>query len=247
MSISFDRVAGAYDRTRGFPSSVMNEILKVLEEELNECARILDVGVGTGRFSKPLQDLGFEVIGVDISRKMLRKAYEKRTQDLMLADALNLPFSDSTFDASISVHVLHLVKDWRSVLREITRVTKRSLITILSEDPEYEVHPGEIYKKLVKEYGYTYTHPGLGEWKLKEIVKPTKSRFITSYHLSMKDSIAFLDEKTFSYQWNVPDELHKRAMEKLRKMFSGQKEYVNHVYLYKWDISGIKDYLERVQ
>lgn len=197
MGISFDRVAKAYDRTRGFPRSVMDEILKVLEEQLNGYERILDVGVDTGRFSKPLQDLGYEVIGVDISDRMLQKAHEKMTKDLLLADACNLPFADSSFDASINVHVLHLVKDWKSALREITKVTKNHLFTILREDPEYGLHPSGTYKKLVEEYGYSYTRAGLGEWKLKEIVKPTESRFVTSYRISTDETIAFLSEKLF--------------------------------------------------
>jgi len=68
MSISLDRVAEVFDRTRGFPQHVMNKILKTLKEELEGYRRILDVGVGTGRFSRSLQDAGFEVVGVDVSK-----------------------------------------------------------------------------------------------------------------------------------------------------------------------------------
>jgi len=95
----------------------MNKILKTLKEELEGYERILDVGVGTGRFSKPLQDAGFEVVGVDISKKMLGKACERGTEDLIVSDASSLPFQDSIFDASISIGTLHLIAEWKSALR----------------------------------------------------------------------------------------------------------------------------------
>jgi len=76
MSVSLDRVAEDFDRTRGLPQHVMNKIFKTLIEELRGRRRILDVGVGTGRFSKPLQDAGFEIVGIDVSKKMLRRAWK---------------------------------------------------------------------------------------------------------------------------------------------------------------------------
>lgn len=242
MSISFDRVADIYDRTRGFSSYVMDKILEALIEELRGYRLLLDVGVGTGRFAEPLQEAGFEVVGIDISKRMLKKAVEKGVKNLMSSDACSLPFHDSTFDASISVHTLHLIKNWKSALRETTRVTKKSLFSILRED-QYERTPSYAYKELVEGYGYSYRHPGLGEWKLKEIIKPRKSKFVTSYNISADESLAFLDQKVFSYQWNVPDDLHKKAMEKLKERFP-RKMYRGSIYIHIWDIHEIKDYLK---
>lgn len=127
VSISFDSAAEIFDRTRGLPANVKNEILDVLKEELEEYGCILDVAVGTGKWAKPLQDAGFVVVGLDISRKMLAKACEKRTENLVLGDACVLPFQSSTFDASISVSTLHLIRDYRLAVREIVRVTRKAL------------------------------------------------------------------------------------------------------------------------
>ncbi len=243
MSVSFDRAAEFFDRTRGFPPRVMNKILEILKGELEERGRILDVAVGTARFAKPLQDAGFMVVGVDISKKMLEKAYEKGTKNLVVGDACSLPFQDSTFDASISVSTLHLIRDWKLALREITRVTRESLFTILHEGSDYKTTPSGVYNELLKKYGYSYNHPGLRLWELKEIIKPTKSRFVTSYQISTTESIAFLSERVFSYQWNAPDDLHKKAMEELKRMFAEKKAYTCDVYVHKWDISEIRNYL----
>ncbi len=244
MSISLDRVAEVFDRTRGFPQDVRNKILKTLKEELEGYQRLLDVGVGTGRFSKFLQDAGFEVVGVDISKKMLGRAYERGAEDLIVGDVGSLPFEDSTFDASISIGTLHLITEWRSALREIARVTMESLFTIHYSPHEYRTTPSGVYKEFVEKHGYSCSHPGLGEWKLREIIKPTKYRFVTSYNVSTKERIDFLSRKIFSYQWNVPRDLHDEAMEELRRIFVGKECYTIDVYIYVWAIREIRSYLE---
>jgi ubiquinone/menaquinone biosynthesis C-methylase UbiE len=58
-------------------------------------------------------------VGIDISRKMMSKARQKGVENLILADAHNIPFKDRSFDASIIIHVLHLIPDWLNVAREM--------------------------------------------------------------------------------------------------------------------------------
>lgn len=91
MVVSFDRIATIYDETRGYPAFVMDKIIKTLRNELEGYVSILDVGVGTARFSKPLQDHGHYVVGVDVSSKMLRKAVERGMRNLLIGSVCNLP------------------------------------------------------------------------------------------------------------------------------------------------------------
>jgi len=243
MTISFDKVADIYDKTRGFPEHTMEKIVEVLQEELKDQNRILDVGVGTGRFARPLQEIGFEVVGIDISEKMLGKAYERNIQNLLLGDACTLPFKDSSFDATITVHILHLIKDWKSALREITRATRGSLLTIVREREDYHATPTGAYKEIVEKLGYSYEHPGLGEWRLSELVKPKKKAFIISYDSNVNESISSLNNRVFSYQWKVPDEMHEKAMTELTRQFAGKSKYPNEISLWKWDIGDIEEFL----
>jgi len=242
LSISFDRAADFYDRTRGFPQQVMEKVAQVLEDELKHCRLILDVGVGTGRFAEPLQNRGFEVVGVDISSKMLRKAINKKVKNLILADARDLPFSDFSFDSSISVHALHLITDWRTALREVVRVTRTALLSILVEGPE--TSPGDIYKELMKKYGYDYSHPRLGELHLKELIRPTESKLVTSFDASVDEDLDALRERVFSSQWKAPQDIHEKAMKELEKLVTF-KSYANKVYFHKWDVGEIRKYLSR--
>src|SRR2546428_6035257 len=121
--ISFDRVAAVYDETRGLPPTPMAKAIGVLAEEL-QGKRVLEIGVGTGRYAVPLQKSGIEVIGVDIAPKMVARGLEKGLRDVVFADGARLPFRDATFDAVASNHVLHLVPDWRGVLGEAHRVLR---------------------------------------------------------------------------------------------------------------------------
>ena len=91
--------------------------------------RVLDLGVGTG-FSLPLYPQHAQVIGVDLSSKMLHEARKKVLRerlshvDLMEMDAAHLAFPDSTFDCVIVAFVISVVPDPLQVLAEIKRVSK---------------------------------------------------------------------------------------------------------------------------
>lgn len=140
MVVSFDRVVEIYDETRGFPVFVMGKIIKTLMAELEGYVSILDVGVGTARFSKPLQDHGYYVVGIDVSLGMLRKAVERGMRNLLVSSVCSLPFKDDSFDVTISVGLLHLIKEWRLALQEISRVTRQLLVSVVrrGESPASE-------------------------------------------------------------------------------------------------------------
>ena len=73
-SLSFDRVAHAYDATRGFPPGVDQQIAKAIVDTINAKPEttFMEVGVGTGRIAFPLASLGHIYTGVDISEKMVK-------------------------------------------------------------------------------------------------------------------------------------------------------------------------------
>ncbi|HHL39177.1 MAG TPA: methyltransferase domain-containing protein [Deltaproteobacteria bacterium] len=91
--------------------------------------RVLDVGVGTG-LSLSLFPRHCEVIGIDISRQMLKKAREKIRREgldhitLMEMDAQNLEFDDDTFDKVFISHVVSVVPSPARVMSEVRRVCR---------------------------------------------------------------------------------------------------------------------------
>jgi ubiquinone/menaquinone biosynthesis C-methylase UbiE len=73
-SISFDRVAHAYDATRGYPPDIAQRIAKAIVNTAKAKTEttFMEVGVGTGRIAFPLASLGHTYTGVDISEKMVK-------------------------------------------------------------------------------------------------------------------------------------------------------------------------------
>jgi SAM-dependent methyltransferase len=104
----FDAIAGRYERAYALSSDEsrrrMERVLRALPPAP---ARVLDLGVGTGRELTPLLDAGYAPTGLDASRAMLERcARRARPVPLALADFWKppLPFDDASFDASVALH-----------------------------------------------------------------------------------------------------------------------------------------------
>ena len=126
-SLSFDRAASFYDATRALPPDISAALTDAIMAELGPGARLLEIGVGTGRISRPLMERGVRVTGFDISPRMMAQLRAQLTPahtppDLLLADATRMPFLDDSFPAMLFVHVLHLIPGWRDAIAEMLRV-----------------------------------------------------------------------------------------------------------------------------
>lgn len=237
--ISFDPVAEVFDKTRGPPERVMKQLLKILEKNLRGCKTILDAGVGTGRFARPMQEQGFEVVGIDISRKMINVAKEKGTANLFRGDICTLPFKDGSFDAAICNAVLHLIPEWKTALREICRVTAR---VIVSTSHERSNPVRDAYMRLLEDYGYRMPKRGRPLEELKSFVKPSRSIQVANYYVSTAESLANMKQRVFSHQWNVPEALHQKVMDELKKRIRN-KRYQQNLRILIWNTRPVALYL----
>jgi len=124
----FDQIAESWYRVRHWP---------LLREEIEELAqrweggKLLNVGCAHGPDFLPFgQD--FELWGIDASAGMLQQALKYSAKfhfqvNLVLADAVSLPFPDNTFDWAISVATYHHIKggeERERAFRELRRVLK---------------------------------------------------------------------------------------------------------------------------
>lgn len=156
--VIFDEIADFYDETR--KEITPNEI-NAMVSAMDSCRTVLDVGVGTGRIAKPLQDKGFMVTGIDLSVKMMEKARLKGVNNLVIGNATNLPFLDKSFDALVSVHVFHLLDQRERMMREAARVTKHVILSLIREsDSQKSVQAQDrklawtVYTEMREKYGY---------------------------------------------------------------------------------------------
>lgn len=97
-------------------------------------ARILEIGVGTGRIARPVVAAGCRVVGFDVSANMLREAVALPGLALLQADMHELPFVSRSFDAVMAVHVLHLARDWQQVLTQAARTLRPGGAFIQGDD-----------------------------------------------------------------------------------------------------------------
>lgn len=98
--------------------------------ELRAGDSVLDVGCGTGRFTRRAAAEGARVTGVDLDDFAVELARRKGTGDQQFAhgDATGLPFEDRSFDKVMSVTALCFVPQWPRAVAEIVRVCRRRFV-----------------------------------------------------------------------------------------------------------------------
>jgi ubiquinone/menaquinone biosynthesis C-methylase UbiE len=229
VEAEFDRISNFYDSTR---EPATDAEVRAVEGALKGYETVLEVGVGTGRFAKPLMDLGFDVVGIDISRGMMARALQKGVKDLVLADVHHLPFRDGSFDAATAIHVLHVVPDWRNYMREVGRVTKKAVVSLLRERNGIgeggnwkDQEPSGVqllYTRLRLEMGYPVDVEGLrraarrwqNEYEIRNEVPPTRTERIRDEVVTVTLEEALRKRRQLlGVESPVPEKVEKRIIE----------------------------------
>jgi len=89
--------------------------------------RVLEIGSGTGRFTKELVKRGAQVVCADFSRNMhgqSRAGLPYGSVAFFVMSGSNLAFGDGFFDACVSVNVMSHIENIGAVLAEVRRVLK---------------------------------------------------------------------------------------------------------------------------
>lgn len=92
--------------------------------------RMLDIGCGTGHFTRWLRELGWEVWGVDLEERMLARARELSGEGIIYCqgDAERLPFADRNFYVSAMITTLESTARPEAALGEAIRVSKEMVV-----------------------------------------------------------------------------------------------------------------------
>ena len=91
---------------------------------------VLDVGCGTGWFTRRVAGEGAQMVGLDRDAEVLAfaRAHSAGCLSYVHGDATALPFAVATFDAVLSVTALCFVEQWPRALAEIVRVSRRRFV-----------------------------------------------------------------------------------------------------------------------
>jgi ubiquinone/menaquinone biosynthesis C-methylase UbiE len=103
-------------------------LLEWLIDHFGEPTSILEVGCGTGHFTRWFQSLGLNAVGLDLSPIMLAEARRHGLPIAVQANALHLPFRAGAFDLVALITTLEFLCQPRSALREATRVARKGLV-----------------------------------------------------------------------------------------------------------------------
>lgn len=161
-----------------------------LSRPLKDC-NLLNVGGSAGIIDNYLADFFGSVTGIDIDEHAIahaRKNHRKNNLEFRLADALDLPYVDNTFDVVVCSHVYEHVPDPYKMFSEIYRALKPGGVCYFSagnrlmwNEPHYNLpllsvlpRPlAHIYMRLAGKGKY-YHEKHLSYWGLKKLVKNFK-------------------------------------------------------------------------
>jgi ubiquinone/menaquinone biosynthesis C-methylase UbiE len=122
-----------------FNRSIYLSVLGQLGERERE---VLDVGCGSGVLAKKLVRRGKQVVGVDLSPAMIRRARARRlaTATFVEGDAESLAFPDASFDAVVNLISIHHYPHPSLALAEFKRVLRpggRAVIAAFHGDSRF--------------------------------------------------------------------------------------------------------------
>ncbi len=168
----FDSIAKKYDSWYRKPiGRYADEVeWKCIKSLLpSEKGKVLDLGCGTGIYTERLKKMGFEVISLDYSGKMLKAAEKKIKGNFIRGDATSLPFRDSSFDGIIAITSFEFFSDPEKAISEMKRVVKDDgfiIVGVLSSP-----NPWSLSRRAKEPYKHAhfYTY-----FQMKRLFKPDR-------------------------------------------------------------------------
>jgi demethylmenaquinone methyltransferase / 2-methoxy-6-polyprenyl-1,4-benzoquinol methylase len=125
----FGSIAGRYDLANhtlscGVDFYWRNRAAQILGSWKSK--QIVDLAAGTGDLALAIQKKlpNAEITAVDFLPQMLELAKRKGVRQTIVADAMRLPFADSSFDCVTVAFGLRNMEDWGGALREMRRVLR---------------------------------------------------------------------------------------------------------------------------
>lgn len=220
----FDKIANSYDKDfEDFPSfHYIETVLNYLKSH-SSYGLILEVGAGTGTFTKGVINKRNKIISSDLSRQMILKSKEKnnfRQIDFLQCDVEHLPFNDGLFDQVFCVGLLHhmifLPNSYFTAIDEMIRVLKDGGGLIIVE-PNWS----NIFQKLSY---YTFFKRGTTSSREKPIYLPEILEYTSNKKLKLEvvETFTFLPRMTpnFFYKATLPlQEIFLRIFKKSGRVF----------------------------
>ena len=253
-SFSFNGLVASYDETRSFDKGCFDSALQYISNAFPVSAFpvLFEPGIGNGRIAVPLAQMGYRVVGADISDEMLnalKRRLEENSETLPVlfprADITRLPFPDEVFDAAVAVHIFYFVRDWKRAVREILRVVRNGGAVILMHTGTGSEIPfvNRRYKEICASLGSPV--PELGVKSNREAADYFQSlgceaewiqdRWRWISRIPVGKALEYIRNRAYSFTVFPSDSIHAVAVEilesELKGKFDAPVEVPNQVYL----------------
>jgi demethylmenaquinone methyltransferase/2-methoxy-6-polyprenyl-1,4-benzoquinol methylase len=176
----FTRIARRYDfmnrlMTGGQDVRWRRRVIQLAR--LNRNSRLLDLGTGTGDLAREAlaQFPQARIVAADFTLEMMRVGQKGGRLNFSSADALQLPFADSLFDAVVSGFLMRNVVDLQKALQEQHRVLRKGGRMVILDTTRPR-------KNLLSPFIWLHMH----------VIIPTLGRLITG----SSDAYQYLPETT---------------------------------------------------
>ncbi|QEE14296.2 class I SAM-dependent methyltransferase [Promethearchaeum syntrophicum] len=184
--------------------------LGIPEKSLQKKISILEIACSTGYNTCEIaQKYNCDIIGIDISEISIVLARERKKKlhldncEFKIADAMNLPFDDNTFDIVFAEAIIALLPEKGKILHEIMRVTKPggcvgTLEAFIRSGTSEEILM-EINNVMTTVMGFPIAIKNLDAWKELFAETKLKNIQIQDYYDSVFDrSYKFWETLSFS-------------------------------------------------
>lgn len=229
-SIAFDRAAEYYDQTRAVPPEVEAQGVAAIAEafRLDAGARVLEVGVVTGRWAIPLSRYGYRLHGTDLAMPMMWRLRSKQPGDaitLTQSDITNLPYKDGSFAGLLIVHVLHLVPNYQQAITEMRRLLQPGgvIVTVGDNVPREGDFAHLVQSKFgefLEAQGYQDERQPTPDWSEIEAAfvqagatqLDATTPFSWERHTTPQAEYEHIATRHWSFLWRIPDDLYQPAL-----------------------------------
>jgi len=155
---------------------------------------------------------------------MLGRAAEKHLPYLVRGNAYQLPFAEGVFDASLFVHVLHILDRPQDGLLEAARVSRDGVLAVLdlpskvdgaTSTPEEE--PRRIVRQILAEAGYpdlVRRGPRAKEQEILRAYPPAEVRVLSDREVTepLSKRLDTLEKRAYRHVLRVPPEILAKAV-----------------------------------
>lgn len=131
---------------------------------LKKGVKIMDLGCGSGVFTKKLMDMGYKITPVDVVKKLKIEGVEE-----IIYDGKRLPFKDKEFQQVMVVTVLHHVPHFRELLRDVARVSREIIIVEDTYENAWDKFWTQIWDSILNLEFWGHPHNNLRDWEWRKI------------------------------------------------------------------------------